>query len=266
MAQAGHTSQSSCLGVSSRLSKPFKSPLRQRTENSAKGHDPTATAEAEKTKDTHDGNNNKRILPPSSSARQIVNIPATTPSDEFTPPPNKKHKPQSDVNSSSSSPLRKRSSITADPEISELQKKQRSLQSRLLALRSELDTASQALKIESSNKDAELEALIVKWRGVSQDAADEVFQGARERVARMGGVAGWKKAQNEQNQRARESYEDDLLGDDKRDIETRKAEMMEQYDVDVDAVDEQDEDGIGINDEEEVRVRFIQCRIYHTGR
>jgi hypothetical protein len=35
--------------------------------------------------------------------------------------------------------------------------------------------------------------LIVKWRLASQDAADEAFTGAQERVARMGGMAAWKE-------------------------------------------------------------------------
>ncbi|KAJ5091359.1 Tetratricopeptide-like helical [Penicillium alfredii] len=81
----------------------------------------------------------------------------------------------------------------ADPEILVLQKQQRALQSRIAALRSEVDNARQALRIESSTRDAELEALIIKWRVVSQDAADEVFVGARERVARMGGMATWRE-------------------------------------------------------------------------
>lgn len=34
--------------------------------------------------------------------------------------------------------------------------------------------------------------MIVKWRGVGQRVAEEVFEGARERVVRMGGVRGWK--------------------------------------------------------------------------
>lgn len=34
--------------------------------------------------------------------------------------------------------------------------------------------------------------MIVKWRGVGQRVAEEVFEGARERVVRMGGVRGWQ--------------------------------------------------------------------------
>ena len=155
--------------------------------------------------------------------------------------------------------------IRTDPEIAQLQKTHRALQSRLHALRSELDTASQAQKIETSGKDSELETLIVKWRGVTQDAADEVFEGAKERVVRMGGVAGWKKRQEEQKHKFRDPYEDDFGAGagvgaaDEREVEARKAELMDQYDVNV-AADEQHEDGNSV-DEEEVCIIHCPCSI-----
>ncbi|RAL05279.1 putative DNA repair protein Dds20/Mei5 [Aspergillus ibericus CBS 121593] len=76
------------------------------------------------------------------------------------------------------------------PESLTLQNTQRDLQSHLTLLRSDLDTIQQAYRIESSGRDTELERLIVKWRGVGQKVAEEVFEGARERVGRMGGVRG----------------------------------------------------------------------------
>ncbi|KAJ5682694.1 hypothetical protein N7462_005859 [Penicillium macrosclerotiorum] len=84
-------------------------------------------------------------------------------------------------------------SSQVDPELRDLQKQERALQSQLATLRQELDTIKQALRIESSTKDAELEALIMKWRLVSQEAADEVFTGARERASRIGGLTAWKE-------------------------------------------------------------------------
>jgi hypothetical protein len=35
--------------------------------------------------------------------------------------------------------------------------------------------------------------LIIKWRLISQEAAEEVFAGAQERVARMGGMKAWRQ-------------------------------------------------------------------------
>ncbi|KAJ5096729.1 hypothetical protein N7456_007450 [Penicillium angulare] len=84
-------------------------------------------------------------------------------------------------------------SSPADPEIASLTKQHRSLLSRLGILRSELDNARQASRIELSGKETELEALILKWRLVAQTAAEEVFTTSQERVARMGGMAGWRE-------------------------------------------------------------------------
>jgi hypothetical protein len=81
----------------------------------------------------------------------------------------------------------------ADPELLRLQKQERALQSRLAGLREELNVAKQALRVESSNKGAELEGLITKWRHASQEAADEVFSGAQERVTMMGGLTAWRE-------------------------------------------------------------------------
>jgi hypothetical protein len=60
-------------------------------------------------------------------------------------------------------------------------------------LRQDLDTVEQALKIEQTGQDTELEALIVKWKTASKEAAEELFAGARDRVNRMGGVRAWKE-------------------------------------------------------------------------
>lgn len=125
------------------------------------------------------------------------------------------------------------SSSKSDPELYALQKQHSALQSRLSALRSELDTAQQALRIESSNKDQELEALIAKWREVSQEAADELFASARERVLRMGGVAAWREREN--RRREMESwYDADSLGDidyDEAELDGRRAEMADDVDL-----------------------------------
>ncbi|KAJ5458425.1 hypothetical protein N7475_009813 [Penicillium sp. IBT 31633x] len=81
----------------------------------------------------------------------------------------------------------------SDPQILELQKQQRGLQSQVDTLRTKLELATQALNLESSTKDTELHSLITKWRLVSQDAADEVFASAKEKVSRMGGMKAWKE-------------------------------------------------------------------------
>lgn len=70
---------------------------------------------------------------------------------------------------------------------------------RLTQLRKSLDIAEQALKIERSSEDVQLEHLIIKWRAVAQETADELFTDAKERVARMGGMAAWRREHENQD-------------------------------------------------------------------
>lgn len=175
------------LDAASTLSRPFKSPLRRRTPASSENVSSTAEPTTpEATKHKNESFLNPAPTPGNSSPTLKSSFPA------------------------SGSPLRKRkpatmilrtpaTSLLTDPNVRELQKKQRTLQTRAASLRSELDTARQALQIESSSKCAELEALIFKWRFISQESADEVFLGARDRVARMGGLAVWRERSKRDN-------------------------------------------------------------------
>ncbi|KZL83254.1 dna repair protein dds20 mei5 [Colletotrichum incanum] len=49
--------------------------------------------------------------------------------------------------------------------------------------------------------DEELMGLIEKWRAASRIAAEEVFEGSRERVEGMGGLKAWRRAQREDRAR-----------------------------------------------------------------
>ena len=90
--------------------------------------------------------------------------------------------------------------LQSDPDISALQKRHTKLLNQLSTLRSELDTYTQALKIETSNNDAELEELVVIWKTASRAAAEEVFAGARDRVNRMGGLRGLREREQTRNE------------------------------------------------------------------
>jgi hypothetical protein len=148
--------------------------------------------------------------------------------------------------SSSSSP----SLLASDPTLSALQKQQRNLQSRLSALRSELDIVQQASRIEASNKDQELQGLIEKWKAVSQEAAEELFAAAREKVLRMGGVEVWRDRMKKKREiwyeegegsGRRDGNEDEDEGEDEGELEKRRAEVLDQLDYDpenIDAVDD----------------------------
>ncbi|KAL4871242.1 hypothetical protein BDV12DRAFT_183891 [Aspergillus spectabilis] len=162
------------------LSKPFKSPLRRPISTSKGEETPSVNPKTEEkavtlSTQTTTPNGKRTTSPPPLSNANANALP--------TPPPTRKRRPLP--------PARK--PLISDPELLTLQTRQRSLQTNLSKLKSELDTVQQALRIESSNRDVELEALILKWKKVSQDAAEEVFSGAAERVSRMGGVKGWKE-------------------------------------------------------------------------
>ena len=124
----------------------------------------------------------------------------------------------------------------SDPDIAAAQKEQRALEQRQRGVRADIDVLEQALRVtrrrqgqhhhqddvktkkkEKSqqqcnesikrtedpkhkreiNGDVRLENLIVKWRNASQQAVEEIFAGARDRVNRMGGVAAWKEQERE---------------------------------------------------------------------
>jgi hypothetical protein len=137
---------------------------------------------------------------------------------------------------SSSSPIRKpppRLSSSPrgpakDPEYVSLQKQHSALVLQLSKLRQALDTAQQALKIQSSNTDVELELIIGKWQRISRAAAEELFAGAKDRVNRMGGVGAWRERNQKQTQRwdEEEPINPDALTDEQKDlIEEQKEEM-----------------------------------------
>ncbi|KAJ5883272.1 uncharacterized protein N7473_010158 [Penicillium subrubescens] len=165
------------LNAAVALSRPFKSPLRK----------PEPIEDA------------SQVSPRTPDASGTVQYEACK-SEAFTPGP--ELTASSPTSSQGMRPVRptNRSALTtpaqsplADPELLRLQKQERILQTRIAALREELNVAKQALRIESSSKDSELEGLITKWRHASQEAADEVFAGAQERVTRMGGLTAWRE-------------------------------------------------------------------------
>jgi Swi5-dependent recombination DNA repair protein 1 len=205
------------------LSKPFKSPMRR----------PTAATD----------------IQPSTPISK-TEIPATPIQSEPSPDPNSSlpitpipiaRKPILKPRLSTPKPFH-----SSDPGIIALQKQKRAIQSRLATLRSEIDTANQALRLEGSTKDTELEALIIKWRLASQDAAEEAFTGAQERVSRMGGMAAWKENSKrdatrwefEEERNEREHVDDEI---DPREIENLPDEK----------------DGSGIGDQDEVGFGFL---------
>ncbi|KAE8364430.1 hypothetical protein BDV27DRAFT_115001 [Aspergillus caelatus] len=199
--------------AASALSKPFKSPLRRPPQVSETKHE--ALSKEESNVDINDAH-----TPPATSSS-----PSSTRPSSLEP-----HRRKAQINHLASS----KKPVFSDPVILDLQKQERALQSRLAILRSELDTAQQALQLESSTKDADLQSLIMKWRSVSQNAAEEVFSGAQERVARMGGMKAWRERMKNNNTQWEQEEMEPWYGNaeaervdvDEDELEARKAEML----------------------------------------
>ncbi|EEA26358.1 DNA repair protein Dds20/Mei5, putative [Talaromyces marneffei ATCC 18224] len=174
--------------------------------------------------------------------------------------PAHRHEPAIPNTSSSPSPNIKTSSqprhpthSLESPEIPALRRKRLALQSKLTSLRSELDTAQQALRIESSARDDELRALKLKWRGISQKAADELFETAKDKVERLGGVAVWMERERLRVKRMQMWEEDDFYHG-SGDGGDNNGEREERYDDDVD----ENDDGSGLKEdgEEEANIYY----------
>ncbi|KAK2805917.1 hypothetical protein FQN51_008691 [Onygenales sp. PD_10] len=218
--------------ATSTLSKPFKSPLRK----------PVSVPASASTVDT-EGNFTSDKLP--------IKASPITPSSPVTDPtysPLRKPTPHipSPLKRTSTNTTKSTPSSPTPPQLLALQKQHTALLAQLSQLRSELDTLTQAVKIEQSGQDAELEVLIGKWKAASREAADELFVAAEEKVRRMGGVRGWKEGMRRGRERKWGWDDDDGRGGggdgegvDEEEMERRRAEV---------------EDGVkdGEGDEEEV--------------
>ncbi|KAF4761706.1 hypothetical protein N7455_003306 [Penicillium solitum] len=161
------------------LSKPFKSPLRRPAPTNT-DDTPSKPVAPRTTEDTE--------VPATPTIPVETNSISNSPDPTTNPvPPKRKRVPQLFPQFPS------QSFQTSDPEILELQKQHREIKSKVDTLINELEIATQALNLETNPKYIEIPTLITKWQLASQDAADEVFAGAKERVNGMGGMAAWKE-------------------------------------------------------------------------
>ncbi|KAL9001870.1 MAG: hypothetical protein Q9188_005170 [Gyalolechia gomerana] len=158
------------INPSPALSKPFRSPFRTPLKTSSRYSQNTTTS------------NSTPLGEPSTMSKLTPTLTPTT------------------LSISRRSPLRRfptsgaiTSSSTPSSHLSQLQKQHTTLLNELSSLRGNLDTTTQALEIEASTTDAELEALIRKWKGVSRNAAEAVFEITKERMDSLGGVKAWRK-------------------------------------------------------------------------
>jgi hypothetical protein len=71
----------------------------------------------------------------------------------------------------------------------DLRRQQSLLSIRQTQTQQSLALVESALQILANNKPDELDKLIIRWRQIAQDAADDVFSSIKERIDRMGGYA-----------------------------------------------------------------------------
>ncbi|WBW71072.1 recombination mediator Sfr1 [Schizosaccharomyces osmophilus] len=86
------------------------------------------------------------------------------------------------------SPISSGGKVQSDPEVARLLSERLVLEKDVRNLQEQLTTAETAKKVESKNEDKDLEALVYKWRGVAQRAAQVLYQPMAERIRLAGGV------------------------------------------------------------------------------
>jgi hypothetical protein len=229
---------------SSTLSKPFKSPMRVgvNSQNHQINHKEQPVPDQRAKVTVHKTN-------PCANVTEAENNSLHQSATEQPLPPNSSSticKPPPRLSSSPRGPA-------TDPEYLSLQKQHSALVLQLSKLRQALDTAQQALKIQSSNTDVELELVIGKWQRISREAAEELFASAKDRVNRMGGVGAWRERNQKQTQQwdEEEPVNQDALTDEQKDlIEEQKEEMEamnQKYGIEeLEQVVEEKEDEVGL--------------------
>lgn len=219
------------------LSQPFKSPFQtpRKTNNEA-------PLQSEETTSSAVGSAQDQSAPPTSIAKPAPTPATTTPARSLAL-----------AQRSHASPL---SSLARDPHLNSLQKQHSALLSTLSTLRAELDTFTQALKIETSGKDTELEALITKWKSASRDAAEEIFGGVKDRVNRMGGVGAWREREMEAKKRFSAWDEEPVKregdGEEENEEDDEKREELESRREELEGMGERDEREEGVKPAVEV--------------
>jgi Swi5-dependent recombination DNA repair protein 1 len=174
------------------LSKPFVSPLK--------------TADANNLQTPTKSRRSNVIVPANTSyipstLAHTINAATSTPSSK---PQSSRPPAITPVRSNSvrrpaySTPFAKRS----DPAEQAVQKAITSLEMQIKAVRNDIDALNQAAKYTNDSSDNDLEELAIKWKAVSQAAAEEIFGSVKERVNRMGGVEAWRDSEKQKYERS----------------------------------------------------------------
>lgn len=115
-----------------------------------------------------------------------------------------------------------------DPKLAELSKIDLDLDRELMKWRKLADIARQAQKYQAANEDEKLADLAEKWQDVAQKGASYLFNNARARIERMGGMEEYIRRQKEDE----ESRQQIGFGeDDSFDVDELSPEDRERYDI-----------------------------------
>ena len=116
----------------------------------------------------------------------------------------------------------KASSAAQDPELRAI----RALESSIRAIKDDVDLLSQAVRIIKVGRDAELEKLIVKWKLISREAAEELYATCKDKVNRMGGMQAWRDMEKQRKEQNRGWDETEDVADDEQEEDEGKAEEL----------------------------------------
>ncbi|KAJ5858778.1 hypothetical protein N7534_004055 [Penicillium rubens] len=195
------------IDAATALSKPFKSPLRRPAPTNTEGTPSESVAP----------NTQEDTQVPESGTKPNSNPMSGPPDQATTPAPPKRKRILAMF-----SPFPLESWKTTDPEILEVQKQYREINSKVNTLIRELEMATQAHNLETNPRYIEIPTLITKWRLASQDAADEVFVDTKEKFNRLGGMAAWRE--RSKRDATRWNFDE----------ENHEREHIDEYDGDVD--------------------------------
>lgn len=118
-----------------------------------------------------------------------------------------------------------KSDHVADNDPAALQREYATLGRQLTSLRQSLDTAQQALKIRTAEQDAQTQALIAKWKGVVREAAEDLFDAAKESF----------KSQNTDNRQPQEREFSAWEEEDRNELTEDQRDMLDVHEAEAKA-------------------------------
>ncbi|RMZ92154.1 hypothetical protein DV736_g611, partial [Chaetothyriales sp. CBS 134916] len=165
----------------SSLSKPFRSPLRIRNSDAARRPQTSADSQS------------ATLDQPATACRQETAVALAK-----TDARSQQRQSPGDSQQKWDSGTRPATLPLIDYEIDRPQKQYTALARQLTLLRQSLDTAQQALKIQSANQAADLDKQIAKWRSIVRDTAEELFEDAKHRLDHQGIGQTWLQQQDKE--------------------------------------------------------------------